>query len=102
MSAERHVPEPGELVYPPKPSWAPAIFAFAAALTVCGIFAEGFMVRGWIYWATSTLRRITGLRWSRFTRGARSAKRSSERKASASESERDREAGDVTRRLFLC
>jgi hypothetical protein len=49
MSAERHVPEPGELVYPPKPSWAPAIFAFAAALTVCGIFAEGFMVRGWIY-----------------------------------------------------
>ena len=22
---------------------------FALALTVCGIFAEGFMVRGWIY-----------------------------------------------------
>jgi hypothetical protein len=49
MSAERHVPEPGELVYPPRPSWAPAIFAFAAAITVCGIFAVGFMVRGWIY-----------------------------------------------------
>jgi hypothetical protein len=50
MSAEsRHVPEPGELICPPRSSWAPAIFAFALALTVCGIFAEGFMVRGWIY-----------------------------------------------------
>jgi hypothetical protein len=49
MSAERKIPEPGELVYPPRPSWAPAFFAFAAALAVCGIFAEGFMVRGWIY-----------------------------------------------------
>ncbi len=49
MTERRHIPEPGELVYPPRPSWAPAIFAFALALTVCGIFAEGFMVRGWIY-----------------------------------------------------
>ena len=50
MSAEhREIPEPGELVHPPRPSWAPAIFAFAAALAVCGIFAEGFMFRGWIY-----------------------------------------------------
>ncbi len=48
-SAERDVFEPGEQVYSPSPSWAPAIFAFAAALAVCGIFAEGFMVRGWIY-----------------------------------------------------
>jgi hypothetical protein len=49
MSADRKIPEPGELVYSSRPSWAPAIFAFAAALAVCGIFAEGFMVRGWIY-----------------------------------------------------
>jgi hypothetical protein len=50
MSPEhRHIPEPGELVYQPRSSWAPAVFAFAIALTVCGIFAEGFMVRGWIY-----------------------------------------------------
>jgi hypothetical protein len=49
MSEQREIPEPGELVYPPRPSWAPAIFAFAAALAVCGIFAEGFMFRGWIY-----------------------------------------------------
>jgi hypothetical protein len=49
VSEHRHVPEPGEVIYPSRPSWAPAIFAFALALTVCGIFAEGFMVRGWIY-----------------------------------------------------
>ncbi len=49
MAEHRHVPEPGEVIYQPRSSWAPAIFAFALALTVCGIFAEGFMVRGWIY-----------------------------------------------------
>jgi hypothetical protein len=49
MSVEREIPEPGELVYPPRPSWAPAFFAFGAAGAVCGIFAEGFMLRGWIY-----------------------------------------------------
>ena len=49
MSAEHNLPEPGELIYPARPSWAPAFFAFATALAVCGIFAEGFMFRGWIY-----------------------------------------------------
>jgi len=48
-SKHRHIPEPGELIQRPSSSWAPAILAFALALTVCGIFAEGFMVRGWIY-----------------------------------------------------
>ena len=50
MSAERaNVSEPGELVYPPRSSWAPAFFGLGAALAVCGIFAEGFMVRAWVY-----------------------------------------------------
>jgi hypothetical protein len=49
MSDHRGIPEPGEMVYPSRPTWAPAIFAFAAAPAVCGIFAEGFMFRGWIY-----------------------------------------------------
>lgn len=48
MSEHRRVPEPGELVYPPRPSWLPAFFAFALALAVCGIFAP-FMVPGWVY-----------------------------------------------------
>ena len=49
MSERREIPEPGELVYAPRPSWAPIFFAFGAALALCGLFAEGFMVRGWIY-----------------------------------------------------
>jgi hypothetical protein len=49
VSEHRHIPEPGEVVYQPRSSWAPAVFAFALALAVCGIFAEGFMVRGWIF-----------------------------------------------------
>lgn len=59
---ERHVPEPGEVVYPPSFSWAPAIFAFAAALAVCGIFAEGFMVRGWIYSVIGAVIMLAALR----------------------------------------
>ena len=46
---QRQVSEPGELVYLTHSSWAPAFFAFAIVLAVCGIFAEGFMVRGWIF-----------------------------------------------------
>jgi uncharacterized membrane protein len=49
VSEHHDIPEPGELVYPLRASWAPAFFAFGAAGAVCGIFAEGFMVRGWIY-----------------------------------------------------
>ncbi len=49
MTQHRRVPEPGELISPARPSWAPLAFGFALALTVCGIFAQGFMVRGWIY-----------------------------------------------------
>jgi len=49
MAEHRHVTEPGEVIYQPRSSWAPAVFAFALALAACGIFAEGFMVRGWIY-----------------------------------------------------
>jgi hypothetical protein len=50
MSAEhREIPEPGELVYAPRPSFLPGFLAFALAVVVCGVYAEGFMVRGWVY-----------------------------------------------------
>jgi hypothetical protein len=49
MSEHRDIPEPGELVYAPRSSWLPAFLAFALALVVVGVYAEGFMVRGWIY-----------------------------------------------------
>jgi uncharacterized membrane protein len=49
MSAEhRDIPEPGELIYRSRPSWAPLVFAFAAALALCGVFIE-FMLPGWLY-----------------------------------------------------
>jgi hypothetical protein len=65
---ERKVTEPGEQVYAPRPSWAPAFFAFATALAVCGIFAEGFMVRGWIYSIIGLVIMLAAL--NRMTRGA--------------------------------
>jgi hypothetical protein len=49
MAEHRDIPEPGELVYAPRPSWAPIALAAGIAVMVCGIYAEGFMVRGWIY-----------------------------------------------------
>lgn len=49
MSVERRdIPEPGELLYPARPSWAPVVFACAAALALCGVFIE-FMLSGWFY-----------------------------------------------------
>jgi uncharacterized membrane protein len=62
MSGHRESPEPGELLYAPRASWAPAFFAFAAALAVCGIFAEGFMVRGWIYSIVGVVVALAALR----------------------------------------
>jgi hypothetical protein len=49
MGEHREIPEPGELLYRPRSSWAPAVFAAAGALTVCGIFANGFLVPSWIF-----------------------------------------------------
>jgi hypothetical protein len=49
MSEHRHVPEPGELVYLPKPSWAPAFFAFGVLGLVAGIYAAGFIFSPMIY-----------------------------------------------------
>jgi predicted PurR-regulated permease PerM len=49
MSEHRRVPEPGELVYLPKPSWAPAFFALGAIGLVCGIYAAGFIFSPFVY-----------------------------------------------------
>lgn len=43
MAEHRQVPEPGETIYAPRPSWAPAFFALGAVGLVCGTFAGGFM-----------------------------------------------------------
>jgi hypothetical protein len=49
MDDRDRIQPPTELVYTPTPSWAPAFLALGIALAVCGIFAEGFMVRGWVW-----------------------------------------------------
>lgn len=49
MSEHRHVPEPGEMVYAPKPSWGPVFFAVGAAALLCGIFAAGFIFSPIVY-----------------------------------------------------
>ncbi len=49
MSEHRHVPEPGELVYSPRSSWAPPFFALGAVGLVCGIYAAGFIFSPYIY-----------------------------------------------------
>jgi hypothetical protein len=43
MSEHRQVPEPGELIYRPKPSWAPVFFALGATGLVAGTYAAGFI-----------------------------------------------------------
>jgi hypothetical protein len=49
MSEHRHIPEPGELIYTPKPSWAPAFFAIGAIGLVCGTYAGGFIFAPFVY-----------------------------------------------------
>jgi predicted PurR-regulated permease PerM len=49
MSEHRHIPEPGELIHLPRPSWGPAFFALGAIGLVCGIYAGGFIFAPFIY-----------------------------------------------------
>lgn len=49
MSEHRHVPEPGEMIYTPRPSWAPAFLALGAVGLVSGIYAAGFIFSPFIY-----------------------------------------------------
>ncbi len=49
MSEHRDIPEPGELVHMPRPSWAPAFFALGVAGLIAGIYAKGFLFPAWVY-----------------------------------------------------
>jgi hypothetical protein len=49
MAENRHVPEPGEVIYTPGPSWAPVFFAVGAVGLVCGTFAAGFIFSPFVY-----------------------------------------------------
>jgi hypothetical protein len=49
VSDHREIPEPGELTFSPKASWAPAFIALGATGLVCGIFAAGFIFPPFVY-----------------------------------------------------
>jgi hypothetical protein len=49
VAEHRQIPEPGEMVYTPRPSWAPVFLAGGAMALICGIFAGGFAFPPFIY-----------------------------------------------------
>lgn len=49
MSEHRRVPEPGETIQLPSPSWGPVLFAVGAIGAVAGIYANGFVFSAFIW-----------------------------------------------------
>lgn len=49
MSEHRQIPEPGEMIYAPKPSWAPLFFALGVTGLIAGIYAAGFIFPPVVY-----------------------------------------------------
>ncbi len=49
MAEHRQVPEPGETIYLPRPSWTPVFFAIGAVGLICGTFAGGFIFKPLIW-----------------------------------------------------
>ncbi len=62
MSEHRHVPEPGEMVYAPRPSWAPAFLALGIVGLVGGIYAAGFIFSPFIYAIIGAILALLALR----------------------------------------
>ena len=61
MAEHRHVPEPGEMIYTPRPSWGPVFFAAGAVALLCGIFAGGFAFPPVFYAVVGVILIIGGL-----------------------------------------
>ncbi|HEY0317244.1 MAG TPA: hypothetical protein VGC49_03000 [Solirubrobacterales bacterium] len=49
MSDHRNIPEPGESIYLPNPSWAPIFLAAGAVGLLCGVYAAGFIFSPIVY-----------------------------------------------------
>ncbi len=62
MSEHRHIPEPGEIVYTPKPSWAPGFLALGILGLVAGIYANGFIFPAIVYAVVGAVIAIGALR----------------------------------------
>jgi hypothetical protein len=62
MAEHRQIPEPGELIYTPRPSWAPAFLALGAVGLVCGIYAAGFIFPPFVYAVVGAIFALAALR----------------------------------------
>ncbi|HXF31844.1 MAG TPA: hypothetical protein VN522_10005 [Solirubrobacterales bacterium] len=62
MSEHRQVPEPGETIQVPRPSWGPALFALGAIGAVAGIYANGFVFSAFIWSYVGIVILLFGLR----------------------------------------
>jgi hypothetical protein len=62
MSEHRQIPEPGETIYTPRPSWAPAFFALGALGLIGGIYASGFIFAPYIYAIVGAIFALTAFR----------------------------------------
>jgi hypothetical protein len=49
MSERHRIPEPGETIQLPRPSWGPAFFAVGAIGAVAGIYANGFVFSAFVW-----------------------------------------------------
>ncbi|HET8566798.1 MAG TPA: hypothetical protein VFL77_10040 [Solirubrobacterales bacterium] len=62
MAEHRQVPEPGETIYTPRPSWAPVFVAVGAVGLICGIFAGGFIFSPFVYSIVGAIFALAALR----------------------------------------
>jgi hypothetical protein len=49
MSEPHHVPQAGETIQAPRPSWGPAFLALGAIGAVAGIYANGFVFSAFVW-----------------------------------------------------
>jgi uncharacterized membrane protein YfcA len=49
MAEHRRIPEPGETIQVPRPSWGPPLLALGAIGAVTGIYANGFVFSAFIW-----------------------------------------------------
>jgi hypothetical protein len=49
MAQHRQIPEPGETIQSPRPSWGPAFFGLGAIGAVAGIYANGFVFSAFVW-----------------------------------------------------
>jgi hypothetical protein len=70
MAAGDEIPAASEQIFAPTPSWGPPALAVGATLMMIGVFAEGFLLRGWIYMLFGAIVALVALR-SLIASGAR-------------------------------